>query len=285
MTNDNSLPNMENEPEQQPQPLPPLATSTTQHQLIGTLHTPISHVVRAMAEEKSSGRIDIESWLSTLDRFYEDKGYSSSQRIVSTIPMLTNEYKIWYEQQKSEIQDDWTLFCERFKQEMANRKPKLAAISSDHGAKLSETEADILEEIIEANFEKYSGIGDAKNWLLHTMNQFKEWGVRRSQQIEAIPLLLENAAYLWYVTNSETIINFEIFAKLLLQQFKSVPSTSPTASTTRGTVASAISVPDNSSASHLQRTVADDIIKRPTYFRGSQDDVQDWLDKLEQRFA
>jgi hypothetical protein len=31
--------------------------------------------------------------------------------------------------------------------------------------------------------------------------------------------------------------------------------------------------------------VADDIIKRPTYFRGSQDDVHDWLDKLEQRFT
>ncbi len=31
--------------------------------------------------------------------------------------------------------------------------------------------------------------------------------------------------------------------------------------------------------------MADDIIKRPTYFRGSQDDVHDWLDKLEQRFT
>ncbi|CAF3474801.1 unnamed protein product, partial [Rotaria sp. Silwood2] len=42
---------------------------------------------------------------------------------------------------------------------------------------------------------------------------------------------------------------------------------------------------DHSSISHLQRTVADEIIKKPTYFRGSQDDVHDWLDKLEQRFT
>jgi hypothetical protein len=31
--------------------------------------------------------------------------------------------------------------------------------------------------------------------------------------------------------------------------------------------------------------VADEIIKKPTYFRGSQDDVHDWLDKLGQRFT
>ncbi|CAF1430307.1 unnamed protein product, partial [Rotaria sp. Silwood1] len=36
--------------------------------------------------------------------------------------------------------------------------------------------------------------------------------------------------------------------------------------------------------SHLQQTIIDEIIKKPTYFRGSKDDVHDWLEKLEQRF-
>ena len=170
---------------------------------------------------------------------------------------------------------------------MAKRKLKPKTISSDNSVKLDKIESAILEEIIEAHFEKYSGVDDAKNWLLHIMTQFKEWGIRRSQQVEAIPLLLENDAYFWYVANSETISNFEIFTKLLLQQFASTSSTSPSASvsTTGGTVTSVIPVPDKSSASHLQRTVADDIIKRPTYFRGSQGDVHEWLDKLEQRFT
>ncbi|CAF4761890.1 unnamed protein product, partial [Rotaria magnacalcarata] len=35
---------------------------------------------------------------------------------------------------------------------------------------------------------------------------------------------------------------------------------------------------------HLQQTISDEIIKKPTYFRGSKDDVHDRLDKLEQRF-
>jgi hypothetical protein len=148
---------------------------------------------------------------------------------------------------------------------------------------LTDTELVVLEDIIDAKFDKYSGVGDAKIWLLHTMNQFKACGLRRDSQIEAIPLLLEGDAYLWYIENVQTILNFEVFSKLFLQQFK--PVTSTQTSSTVGTGESATTVPDNSSTSHLQRTVADDIIKRPTYFRGSQDDVHDWLDKLEQRFT
>ncbi|CAF4291443.1 unnamed protein product [Rotaria sordida] len=30
--------------------------------------------------------------------------------------------------------------------------------------------------------------------------------------------------------------------------------------------------------------IADEIIKKPTYFRGSKDNIHDWLDTLEQRF-
>ncbi|CAF5198300.1 unnamed protein product, partial [Rotaria sp. Silwood1] len=60
---------------------------------------------------------------------------------------------------------------------------------------------------------------------------------------------------------------------LFLQQFKSTISSST--SFTGGTGTLVTTVPDYSSTSHLQRTVADEIIKKPTYFRGSQDDVHD----------
>ncbi|KAF9760565.1 Retrovirus-related Pol polyprotein from transposon TNT 1-94 [Nosema granulosis] len=141
----------------------------------------------------------------------------------------------------------------------------------------------VLEELIDANFDKYSGVGDAKHWLLRTMDQFKACGLRREDQFEALPLLLEGDAYLWFAESSDVIFNFETFTKLFLQRFKSTTS-SPTSSIV-GTGTPVTVVPDHSSASHIQRTVADEIIKRPTYFRGSQGDVHDWLDTLEQRFT
>ena len=115
------------------------------------------------------------------------------------------------------------------------------------------------------------------------MKQFKQTGLRRTDQFSAIPFLLEGNAYFWYAEQAEAIHNFEKFTKMFLQQYS--PTTISQNNTTVGTGALASVVPDNSSTLHLRRTVADDIIKRPTYFRGSQDDVYDWLDKLEQRFT
>ncbi|CAF4635857.1 unnamed protein product, partial [Rotaria magnacalcarata] len=44
----------------------------------------------------------------------------------------------------------------------------------------------------------------------------------------------------------------------------------------RGDTDKTISVVTGSSfTSHLQQTIADEIIKKPTYFRGSKDDVHD----------
>lgn len=245
----------------------------------------VRRIIQAMVEGEW---IDIGKCLSALNVFYEDKAYSSSQRIALTVSLLNEEQKAFYERHANEIGDDWTLFCDQF----GSRKPQhintqlTVASASPGGTVKPETvkpETVILEDLIDENFVKYSGTGDAKVWLLRTIDQFKKCGLRRQDQFEAIPLLLEDTAYLWYVENGDEIHNLEIFSKLFLQQFKSVISVQPNSIV--GTVAAAIPVPDHPSTSHLQRTVADDIIKRPTYFRGSQDDVYNWLDKLEQRFA
>ncbi|CAF4318763.1 unnamed protein product, partial [Rotaria sordida] len=71
---------------------------------------------------------------------------------------------------------------------------------------------------------------------------------------------------------------------LSLQQYS---STSPPAQNSIPIEADvpSISISSSLSTSHLQRTIADGIIKKPTYFRGSKDDVHEWLEKLEQHDA
>ncbi|CAF5091050.1 unnamed protein product [Rotaria sp. Silwood1] len=144
---------------------------------------------------------------------------------------------------------------------------------------------DILsfENLIDTKFNKYSGVDDAKDWLLQTMHQFQQCGLRRLEQLQALPFLLVDIAYLWYVENIDLITSFEFFSKLFLQKF------APTSLKTQDILPSdkdkSLTIVTSSSfTSHLHKTIADEIIKKPTYLRGSKDDVHDWLDELEQRF-
>ncbi|CAF4035359.1 unnamed protein product, partial [Rotaria sp. Silwood1] len=278
MPNDDSPSNLNEDTKTIEKMMQPVLTTQAQH--ISTPNESVRRHVRILAEEE---KIGADKWLFILNQVYDDLNYSPSQRIDYTIKFLNEEQKVWYEQNKDEVKDDWTLFRERLKQNSSNYKSIRTTAPSINISTLNNTEVVVLEDLIDAKFDKYSGVGDARNWLLQTMNQFKACGLRRDDQFEAIPLLLEGDAYLWYADNSDTIFNFEIFSKLFLQQFKSTTS-SPTNSIV-GTGTLVTKVPDYSSTSHLQRTVADEIIKKPTYFCGSQDDVHDWLDKLEQRFT
>jgi hypothetical protein len=253
---------------------------TTQAQQLSTPNESVRRQVRILTEEERSGT---DKWLSILNQVYDELNYSPSQRIAYTVKFLNEEQRTWYEQNKDEIMDDWISFCERLKHNSFNHKLIRTTTPLINISTLNNTGGVVLEDLIDAKFDKYSGVGDAKSWLLQTMNQFKACGLRRDDQIEAIPLLLEGDAYLWYVDNSDAIFNFETFSKLFLQQFK---STTPSPTTYIGGTGTLVTtVPDHSSITHLQRTVADEIIKKPTYFHGSQDDVHDWLDKLEQRFT
>ncbi|CAF1582651.1 unnamed protein product [Adineta ricciae] len=229
-------------------------------------------------------RLGTDELFDALNKFFDEQNYSPSQRITCAQMFLNDEGKAWYEQKKVEINDDWSLFCERYKEHLQSGRPICTRPSpSSENVSVHNEDKCTLEDIIREKFNTYSGMGDAKSWLLQTMNQFKKYQIRRDDQLETIPLLLVDEAYLWLVENIEAIPNFEVFTKLFLGQFAS--TTTPTTSSTKGTVAPATSIPVHPPASHLQRTIADEIIKRPTYFRGSQDDVHDWLEKLEQRFT
>ncbi|CAF0925175.1 unnamed protein product, partial [Rotaria sordida] len=99
--------------------------------------------------------------------------------------------------------------------------------------------------------------------------------LRRLEEVQAIPFLLIDEAYLWYVEHIDLIISFELFSKLFRQQYSSTSSTKQN-NTSVETVAPSITAPSFLSiSSHLQQTIADEIIKKPTYFRGSKDDVHD----------
>ena len=227
--------------------------------------------------------IHIDQWLFKLHKTYEDLEYPSTHRVYQATMYFHDELQIWYEQVKNEINNDWTCFCERLKQHVIDRQ-KVQSHSSSVDHSLNVQEITSLENLIETKFNKYSGIGDAKAWLLQTMNQFKQCGLCRVEQFQAISFLLIDAAYLWYVEHLDMITSFESFSKLFIQKFSSTSSSSAHTNTPIGMDTSSIVISSPLSKSHLQQTIADEIIKKPTYFRGSKDDVHDWLEKLEQRF-
>ena len=136
------------------------SSPSTIAQPMGAMDESIRRFIRAITE---GGRIDIEKWLSTLDKFYDEWNYSSSQRIAYTVSILNEEQKTWYEQNKSEIKDDWTLFYEQLKQNTSNLKSIRTTVPSADTSTFNNIEVVELEEIIDAKFDKYSGIGDAKN--------------------------------------------------------------------------------------------------------------------------
>ena len=68
------------------------------------------------------------------------------------------------------------------------------------------SEITLLKHLIDMKFNKFSGVGDAKDWLLQTMNQFKQCRLRRIEQFQSIPFLLIDGAYLWYVGHIDLII-------------------------------------------------------------------------------
>ncbi|CAF4927194.1 unnamed protein product, partial [Rotaria socialis] len=210
--------------------------------------------------------LQIDQWLSVLYKTFEDLEYPPLYRVLQATTYFNDELQIWYETTKHEINNDWSSFCDRLKQYALDRQMNPSTVNHSLS---NNNDIPSFEYLIDTKFIKYSGIGDAKNWLLQTMHQFKQCGLRRLEQLQAIPFLLIDTAYL---------------CKLFLQKFTCTLLKSQDIS--RGDTDKTLSVVTGSSfTSHLQQTIADEIIKKPTYFRGSKDDVHDWLDKLEQRFV
>ncbi|CAF3850758.1 unnamed protein product, partial [Adineta steineri] len=197
MTNDDLILNSNDDTKTMEKPTQSILASQQRH--MNTSNESVRRHVRIITEGEN---MDMGKWLFTLNKLYDDRTYSPSQRVIYTVSLLNEEQKLWYEQNKDEIKDDWTLFCERLEH---NYKPAGTNLLFNDSSVLNNTAVVILEDLIDSKFNKYLGVGDAKEWLLQTMNQFKACGLRRDDQFEAIPLLLEGDAYLWYAENSDAI--------------------------------------------------------------------------------
>ncbi|CAF1223337.1 unnamed protein product [Rotaria sordida] len=216
----------------------------------------------------------IDQWLFVLHKTYEELEYPSSHRVFQATTYFNDEQQLWYEQSKAEINNDWSCFCDRLKRHIQDRQKAQVHSQSMNHPLSNINEITSMENLIDAKFIKYSCIGDTKAWLLQTMNQFKQYGLCCLEQFQAIPFLLIDEAYLWYVEHIDLITSFELFSKLFLQQYSSTSSTKQN-NTSVETIAPSITAPSFLSISHPQQTIADEIIKKPTYFRGSKDDVHD----------
>ena len=127
------------------------------------------------------------------------------------ITYFQEEEKLWYEQEKIEINGNWLCFCKKLRQHVKDcMKPYNDKSLIDQPLSSFNTMSE-LEQDIRNNFITYSETSDARNWLLQTINQFKHSQLSRLDQVQAIPFLLEGSAYLWYIDNEQLITNFESF--------------------------------------------------------------------------
>ena len=138
------------------------------------------------------------------------------------------------------------------------------------------------------------------HWLLGLHQLYEELGYPMSHRIWQTISYLQDEEGLWYEKEKHEIKNdWYYFCKKLKQHIYSrvkiitnIPSQdrclpSVNDMTQAGQFFSNMFSPteiNSSLSSTLSITMATEIIKSPTYFRGSKDDVIDWLERLEQRF-
>jgi hypothetical protein len=152
--------------------------------------------IKLLTEEEMS---NIDQWLLGLHQVYEEFRYPMSRRIWQTITYLQDDERLWYEQEKQEIQNDWNYFCKKLKQHIYGRLKVVTTTPSK----------------------------DRHSSSVNNMIQEGQFSSNMSSSIEI----------------------------------------------------------NSSLSSALSITMAREIIKSPTYFRGAKDDVIEWLEKLEQRFT
>ncbi|CAF4145928.1 unnamed protein product [Rotaria sp. Silwood2] len=214
--------------------------------------------------------MNIAQWLLSLYNIYEELRYPLLSRVSNVIRYFQEEEQIWFQHTQSEINNDWSCFCMKLKQHIHHRLQSYNVNSLTDKSISFVSEPNQLKQLINGNFIKYDGKDDAKRWLLATINKFKDYQLPESDQLQSIPLLLEDKALLWYKENEKLIISIEKFRELFLQQFTII---NPNPDTINLLLASELSI-----------TMTRELIRTPIYFSGLKDDVFDWLEKIERRF-
>ena len=78
----------------------------------------------------------------------------------------------------------------------------------------------IIKEELQT-FEKFTGLGDAEQWLTSLLNKFDLLQVDIDDRITFVPAVLTGEAFMWYIQHEKHMLTFISFAKLFLQCFSS----------------------------------------------------------------
>ena len=82
------------------------------------------------------------------------------------------------------------------------------------------THRDSIKEKLQT-FEKFTGLGDAEQWLTSLLKEFDLLQVNMNDRIIFVPIVLTGEAFVWYLQNEQRMSTFISFAKLFLQRFSS----------------------------------------------------------------
>lgn len=144
-----------------------------------------------------------------------------------------------------------------------------------------------------SDMETFDGLGDARKWFHYINASFTQLKFSFDARLKSIPYLLQNDALIWFSINEEKITSYTQFCKLLAENyFETNRSTTTTTSnvadcvpTNKITIATRPDSSTNSTfTSTITKALVDKFVKDPLKFAGSADNVNSWLEEIEQQF-
>lgn len=218
---------------------------------------------------EESELINFNSWLKEVTKIYDEIHLSDDNRINQTMSITTEKEKEWFEEERNSIGSDWDKFSMKLCQHVLSQL-KISGDKEKQKNKLGGEKTPVEIHDLDHRFPSYSSRDDAEHWLKNIVKLFKQFDISRTDRLKILPNLLEGEVYIWYVKNLQAFNDLETFSNMFLQKFSmesSIPLDKKLVTTTS-----------------LANTMAQEIIKSPSPFTGANEDVEDWLERLEARF-
>lgn len=211
---------------------------------------------------------NFDNWLRSIEDVYDQLHYPSAIRVQQALSYLQNNEKRWYEREQFEINGDWEIFRKKLKEHIDIQLNLLRSDSADGNHENELTDHIRLKRLIEEKVGKFKGDDNGGIWLMRIFDFLKNHQVPDYHRLQIIQDLLEGSAYSWYFQRKSSIENFETFAKLFEEKYCAMKNSNI----------------DGDFDLNLSTTMAREIIKSPIIFRGNNEDVFEWIEKIERRF-